>query len=100
LPATRIIWAGRPDHATSDPALVELAPLDQQVECFAGLLVTDWLLRRGRSEIYRSGGGSHGSPDYFLRLNLEPHGQLPDRRLEQGWPPNFWASVGMGRVVN
>ena len=85
---TKIDWAGRVGHYTFDQAVVELGPPDKQAKLSDGALVADWLTRRGRNAIYGTVGGSYGdpgwpayapvagTPDYFLRLNFDAHGQL------------------------
>lgn len=87
---TKIDWAGRVGNYTFDQAVVELGPPDKQAKLSDGSLVADWLTRRGRNAIY-GGGGYYGglgwpgyapvyvgpgTPDFFLRLNFGPNGQL------------------------
>lgn len=87
----RIDWAGRVGNYTFDQAVVELGPPDKQATLTNGSLVADWLTRRGRNAVYTAAGGYYGgpggpfytpvyvgpgTPDYFLRLNFGPNGQL------------------------
>ncbi len=72
-------------------ARVGIGPPDKQAKLSDGSLVADWLTRRGRNAIYGTVSGSYGdpggpyyapvyvgpgTPDYFLRLNFGPNGQL------------------------
>lgn len=88
----KINWAGRVGAYTFDQAVVELGPPDKQAKLSDGSLVAEWLTRRGYRQTFVS-GGYHASPwhygyghpptyvdtyspDYFLRLNFSPEGQL------------------------
>jgi hypothetical protein len=91
----KINWAGRVGNYTHDQAILELGPPDKQATLTDGVVVAEWLTRRGRVAIYTSGPGFYGypgpagyyggfypsylqpgTPDYFLRLTFGPDGKL------------------------
>jgi hypothetical protein len=90
--ATRKIdWSGRVGNYTFDQAVAEMGPPDKQARLTDGMLIAEWLTRRGYHQIYASGGyyGSPyynwpyptsylhtDSPDYYLRLAFASDGRL------------------------
>jgi len=91
----KINWAGRVGSYTHDEAILEMGPPDKQATLTDGVVVAEWLTRRGRGTIYAVGPGYYGSrggpgyygayyppfvqpgaPDYFLRLTFGPDGKL------------------------
>ena len=90
--ATRKIdWSGRVGNYTFDQAIAEMGPPDKQATLTDGMVVAEWLTRRGYHQIYPIGGyyGSpyynwpypatymdSYSPDYYLRLTFGAGGRL------------------------
>jgi len=91
----KIDWAGRIGNYTHDQAILELGPPDKQATLTDGVVVAEWLTRRGRAAVYATGPGyfgypggpgyysayyppyfQPGSPDYFLRLTFGADGKL------------------------
>jgi hypothetical protein len=88
----KIDWAARVGHYTYDQAVLELGPPDKVAKLNNGIVVADWITRRGYA--YTTGGGvAYGyypgavivpsytqgySPTYFLRLTFGANGQLTE----------------------
>lgn len=83
-------WAGRIGSYTYDQAILELGPPDKQAKLDDGMIVAEWLTRRGYVYWSPAFGSSPWSyygpyypayvegyaPDYFLRLIFGPDGKL------------------------
>lgn len=88
----KIDWTARIGHFTYDQAVLELGPPDQMAKLNNGIIVANWITRRGYS--YTTGGAvAYGgypgavivpnytqgySPSYFLRLTFGADGKLTD----------------------
>jgi hypothetical protein len=87
----KVDWAGRVGGYTFDQAVVELGPPDKQAKLSDGVIVAEWLTRRGRSGGYSVASGYYGhrghpyyapayyepgTPDHFLRLSFGRDGRL------------------------
>jgi hypothetical protein len=88
----KIDWTARIGHYTYDQAVLELGPPDKVAKLDSGIIVANWITRRGYS--YATGGtvvygGYPGamvvptytqaySPTYFLRLTFGADGRLTD----------------------
>src|SRR5262245_10872470 len=84
----KIDWAGRIGHYTFDDAVLELGPPDKREKLSNGILVAEWLTRRGYAVAYPAYGWAHPYyygpgysnvavyPNYFLRLTFGADGQL------------------------
>lgn len=83
----KIDWAGRVGHFTFDQAALEFGPPDKQAKLGDGTVIADWMTQHGRTYTrvnsgYANPGWYSGPivetslPDYFLRLNFGPDGQL------------------------
>jgi hypothetical protein len=91
----KINWDARVGTYTHDEAILEMGPPDKQATLTDGVVVSEWLARRGRAAIYATGPGYYGypgrpgyygtyypsyiqpgAPDYFLRLTFGPDGKL------------------------
>jgi hypothetical protein len=92
---SKINWDGRIGTYTHDEAILEMGPPDKQATLTDGVVVAEWLVRRGRAVVYATGPGYYGypgrpgyygtyypsyiqpgAPDYFLRLTFGPDGKL------------------------
>ena len=87
----RIDWSGRVGNYTFDQAIAEMGPPDKQATLTDGMLVAEWLTRRGYHQIYATGGYYRSpycnwpysptyldtySQDYYLRLTFGAGGRL------------------------
>jgi hypothetical protein len=88
----KIDWAARVGHYTYDQAVLELGPPDKIAKLDNGVIVANWITRRGYS--YTTGGAAvYGaypgtvvmpgytqsySPTYFLRLTFGTDGKLTE----------------------
>ncbi len=89
----KINWAARVGTYTHDQAVLELGPPDKQAVLTDGIVVAEWLTKRGSSVVYGGGAGYYGypgyaggiypayiqtGPNYFLRLTFAADGKLRD----------------------
>jgi hypothetical protein len=88
----KIDWQTRVGHYSYDQAVLELGPPDKVAKLDNGIVVANWITRRGYS--YTTGGAvAYGyypgtvvvpsystaySPTYFLRLTFGKDGQLSE----------------------
>lgn len=89
----KVNWAARVGNYTFDQAVMELGPPDKQAKLEDGVVVAEWLTRRGYPTSYFApayypypAGAYYGpvfpayvdtySPDYFLRLTFDSGGRL------------------------
>ena len=88
----KIDWTARIGHFTYDQAVLELGPPDKEAKLDSGIIVANWITRRGYT--YATGGAmvygnypgtvvvpsyNQGySPTYFLRLTFGADGKLTE----------------------
>ena len=86
----KIDWAGRIGTYTYDQAVLDFGPPDRYAKLTDGVVVAEWVTRRGRAQSYMtpSYGSWYGcwpyyptywdtySPEYFLRLTFDAGGKL------------------------
>lgn len=87
----KIDWAGRVGNYSYDQAVMELGPPDKSAKLSDGIIVAEWLTRRGSPAYNAIGYGYYPYPcwgpawpgyvntywpDYYLRLTFGPDGKL------------------------
>lgn len=87
----KINWPARVGNYTHDQAVLELGPPDREARLTNGVVISDWLLRRGDTIVqpqpyFVPPGDYFGPltptyttthmPDYYLQLTFAPDGKL------------------------
>jgi hypothetical protein len=88
----KIDWAARVGNFTYDQAVLELGPPDKSAKLASGVIIADWITRKGYA--YTTGGavafgnypgavivpsyGQSYSPTFYLRLTFGADGKLAE----------------------